>query len=74
VEYLHRWDELVGALCRAGFVLEDLVEPRRGDPRARPGHFRHRGMFIPPYVRLKARRVGEPTPPLGRSPIWIPDS
>jgi SAM-dependent methyltransferase len=72
VEYLHRWDELVGELCRAGFVLEDLVEPRRGDPRAKPGHFRHRGMFIPPYVRLKARRIGEPALPLGRSPIWTP--
>lgn len=72
VEYLHRWDELVGELCRAGFVLEDLVEPRRGDPRAKPGHFRHRGMFVPPYVRLKARRISEPPPLLGRSPIWTP--
>jgi SAM-dependent methyltransferase len=74
VEYLHRWEELVGALCAAGFVLEGLVEPRRGDPRARPGHFRHRGQFVPPYVRLKARRVSE-TPSLrGRGPIWTPGS
>lgn len=56
VEYLHRWDELVGELCQAGFVLEDLREPYRADQAAPVGHFRHRGRFIPPYVRLKARR------------------
>jgi SAM-dependent methyltransferase len=72
VEYLHRWEELVGELCRAGFVIEDLVEPRRGDPRAKPGHFRHRGMFVPPYVRLKARRVGAKETIRGRSAIWTP--
>jgi hypothetical protein len=72
VEYLHRWEELVGDLCLAGFVIEDLREPRRGDPLAQPGDFRHRGMFVPPYVRIKARRVvrrplSPPAPPL-----WIP--
>ena len=56
VEYLHRWDQLVGGLCRAGFALEDLQEPLRADRRAPVGHFRHRGRYIPPYVRLKARR------------------
>jgi SAM-dependent methyltransferase len=55
-EYLHRWEELVGDLCRAGFVLEDLREPCRADQAAPPGHFRHRGRFVAPYVRLKARR------------------
>jgi SAM-dependent methyltransferase len=71
-EYLHRWQDLVGGLCRAGFVLEDLVEPRRGDPRAEPGNFRHRGMYVAPYVRLKARRVprGEAQP---TSAIWTPE-
>lgn len=73
VEYLHRWEDLVGGLCRTGFVIEDLVEPRRGDPRAKPGHFRHRGMFIPPYVRIKARRVESHTTLGSRSPIWVPD-
>src|SRR5690606_26498824 len=57
VEYLHRWEQLIGELCRSGFVVEDVVEPRRGDPNARPGHFRHRGMYVAPYVRIKARRV-----------------
>ncbi len=72
VEYLHRWEQLVGDLCRCGFVIEDLVEPRRGDPTAKPGHFRHRGMFVAPYVRIKARRMRQPADQ-GRSPVWVPD-
>ncbi len=72
-EYLHRWEELVGGLCRAGFVIEDLVEPKRGNPTAKPGHFRHRGMYVAPYVRMKARRIGDRSE-LGnaRPTIWMP--
>lgn len=73
VEYLHRWEELVGELCRAGFIIEDLREPRRGDPKAQPGHFRHRGMFVAPYVRIKARRIRTPAPETAPR-IWMPDS
>jgi len=72
VEYLHRWEQLVGELCRSGFVIEDLVEPRRGDPAAQPGHFKHRGMFVAPYVRIKARRIRQRQTSHG-SPIWIPE-
>lgn len=72
-EYLHRWEELVGELCRAGFVIEDLVEPRRGDPRARPGHFRHRGRYVAPYVRLKARRIRSQRTIPGTRSLWTPD-
>lgn len=57
VEYLHRWNELAGGLCRAGFVIEDIREPFRGDERAQPGDYRHRGLYVPPYIRFKARRV-----------------
>jgi ubiquinone/menaquinone biosynthesis C-methylase UbiE len=73
-EYLHRWDQLVGELCRSGFVIEDLREPYRGDPHAKPGHFRHRGLYIAPYVRMKARRLlrssTDPQSPTGV--IWTP--
>ena len=72
VEFLHRWDELVGELCRAGFVLEDLREPYRGDRSARPGEFRHRGLFIAPYVRLKARRIADPVVKSPASKLWTP--
>lgn len=69
VEFLHRWQELVGGLCRSGFVLEDLVEPRHGDAAAKPGTFRHRSAFAPPFVTLKARRAG--TAPDGPK-LWTP--
>lgn len=71
-EYLHRWDQLVGELCRSGFVLEDLREPYRADESAPPGHFGHRGRFIAPYVRLKARRLSRTTIPEAKSAIWTP--
>ena len=72
VEFLHRWDDLVGELCRAGFVLEDLREPFRADHNAPPGHFGHRGRFVAPYVRLKARRISRDRAAVTESKIWIP--
>ena len=73
VEYLHRWDDLIGSLCRSGFVIEDLREPRRADRHAPVEHFGYRGRFVPPYVRMKARRLPrireESTAP---SKLWLP--
>jgi len=57
VEFLHRWEDLVGGLARAGFCIEDLREPCRAKPQARPGEIGHRGAFVAPYVRMKARRL-----------------
>ena len=73
VEYLHRWDDLIGGLCRTGFVIEDLREPRRADEKAPVEHFGYRGRFVPPYVRLKARRLARTASPNDRpSQLWIP--
>ena len=58
LEFLHRWEELLGGLCRSGFVLEDVSEPLHATPEAEPGTFRHRARWAPPYIRLKARRRG----------------
>jgi len=58
IEYLHRWEQLVGELCRAGFVVEDLAEPDHSDRAGRPGSFGDRSLYVPPYVRIKARRTG----------------
>lgn len=59
VEYLHRWQALIGGMCRSGFVVEDLVEPISGaNVLAEAGSFEHRCAFLPPYVKIKARRVG----------------
>jgi len=56
LEFLHRWEELIGGICRAGFVIEDLVEPMHAKPQAAVGTFGHRSGFVAPYVRVKARR------------------
>ena len=56
-EYLHRWEELLGGMCRAGFVIEDLVEPVHANVEAGAGTFGHRSQYVAPYVRVKARRL-----------------
>ena len=56
-EFLHRWEELIGGICRAGFVIEDLAEPLHADADADLGTFGHRSQFVAPYLRLKARRA-----------------
>jgi SAM-dependent methyltransferase len=56
LEYLHRWEELLGLMCRAGFAIEDLVEPPHARPDALPGSFGHRSRYVAPYIRVKARR------------------
>ena len=77
IEFLHRWEELVGGLCRAGFVIEDLLEPVHADPQAVPDTFADRSRYVAPYVRIKARRVGTATD--GRTQVdgarrlWMPE-
>lgn len=74
-EYLHRWEDLVGGLCQAGFILEDLTEPRRADETVDVTHFGYRGRFIPPYVRMKARRRPrtQEDSPASASRLWMPE-
>jgi ubiquinone/menaquinone biosynthesis C-methylase UbiE len=70
MEFLHRWEDLVGGMCRSGFVVEDLLEPRVGNILAEAGSFEHRSAFLPPFVTIKARRAAG-----GKKPapaIWIP--
>jgi SAM-dependent methyltransferase len=72
LEYLHRWDELLGGLCRAGFVIEDLLEPLHAKAGAPPGTFAHRSRYVAPYVRIKARRVGESAIGTESARLWTP--
>jgi SAM-dependent methyltransferase len=58
LEFLHRLEELLGGVCRAGFVIEDFVEPMHAKPQAAAGSYGHRAQFVAPYLRIKARRVG----------------
>ncbi len=71
LEFLHRWEDLLGGLCRAGFVIEDLLEPFHADPKADAGAFAHRSCYVPPYVRIKARRVGTVSVATERK-VWTP--
>ena len=78
-EYLHRLEQIVGDLCQAGFVIEDLREPKRADYKVDVAHFGYRGRFVPPYVRMKARRVERTVADSGTdnatsARIWTPGS
>lgn len=75
LEFLHRWEELIGGICRAGFVIEDLLEPLHAKPDAPRGDFAHRAAFIAPYVRVKARRRNDDAASsdgAARKRVWIP--
>lgn len=47
MEFIHTWEDLIGGMCQSGFIIEDLLEPRHSDQRAR---------YLPPFVTIKARR------------------
>ncbi len=74
LEFLHRWEELLGGLCRAGFVIEDVSEPRHADPRSAAGTFKHRSCYVAPYVRVKARRAlhGDGATAASAPQLWTP--
>jgi len=72
LEFLHRWEELLGGMCRAGFVIEDLIEPLHADERAALGSFAHRSRYVAPYVRIKARRVGTVSGGAEPAKVWLP--
>jgi SAM-dependent methyltransferase len=72
LEFLHRWDELLGGMCRAGFVIEDLLEPQHADEQAPIGSFAHRSRYVAPYVRVKARRRSDVAGVAGTAKVWMP--
>lgn len=74
LEFLHRWEELVGQMCRAGFVIEDLFEPPHADEHSPAGTFAHRSRYVAPYVRLRARRVPRGRSAASPSVVWTPKS
>ena len=72
LEFLHTWESIVGGMCREGFVIEDLVEPRHGDADGVIGSFAHRSRYLPPYVRVKARRMTSRNHQNVKSQLWLP--
>ena len=72
VEFLHRWEELLGGMCRAGFAIEDLLEPLHADDQAEVGSFAHRSRYVAPYVRIKARRNNNAPKENSAAKVWLP--
>lgn len=60
-EFIHSLSALLGGICAAGFTIEDFCEPNHTQPDASKGTFAHRAVFIPPYLRVLARRSGKAT-------------
>jgi SAM-dependent methyltransferase len=56
-EFVHSLSALLGGMCAAGFTVEDVCEPDHREPGATPGSFAHRAAFLPPYLRVLARRT-----------------
>jgi SAM-dependent methyltransferase len=63
IEYLHRFEQIIGGICRAGMVIEDFVEPMHADELAESGSFGDRARFIAPYLRIKARKTNSQNAP-----------
>ena len=55
-EFVHSLSALLGGICAAGFVIEDVCEPDHARPNAPIGTFAHRAAYLPPYLRVLARR------------------
>lgn len=56
IEFVHSLETLLGSLCCNGLVIEDIQEPPRGDAWAPAGSPEHRARYLPPYLKIKARR------------------
>jgi hypothetical protein len=65
-EFFHGLSALVGGICAAGFVIEDLCEPDHTRSGAEPGSFADRAAFLPPYLRILARRGDWVAPPAAK--------
>jgi SAM-dependent methyltransferase len=66
-EFIHSLTALLGGVCAAGFTIEDVCEPDHTTPAAAVGSFAHRGTFVPPYLRILARKSGTGGVFLGRT-------
>lgn len=71
-EYLHRWEQIIGGICRAGFVIEDLIEPMHAKDEAEPNSFADRAQYVAPYVRIKAKRIGTAKDRRSAKGLWLP--
>jgi len=55
-EFAHSLDSILGGICRNGMVIEDLHEPNHAKQESNADTIGHRSRFVPPYLRIKARK------------------
>lgn len=67
-EFVHSLTALLGGICAAGFSIDDVHEPDHTRHGAPVGSFAHRAGFLPPYIRVLARKRGTGAIFVGRSP------
>lgn len=72
LEFLHRWEELIGGLCQSGFVIEDFVEPFHAELDANEDSFGNRAKYLPPYFRIKARKIATAGQASSSPGLWTP--
>jgi SAM-dependent methyltransferase len=70
-EFIHSLTALCGGICRAGFTIEDIGEPDHTAAAAPPGSFAHRAAFLPPYLRILARRTAAAAGPRGGGIVLV---
>ncbi len=58
-EFIHSLSDILGGLCQAGFFITDFCEPDHTDVDASIGSFAHRATYLPPYLKILARRRKE---------------
>jgi SAM-dependent methyltransferase len=57
LHYVHPLSQLIGGLCDAGFTVQRFAERAGGDPASEPGTHPHMASFLPPFIKLLARRI-----------------
>lgn len=55
-EFAHSLESILGGICRSGMTIEDFSEPEHAKSDSLLDSVGHRARFIPPYLRIKARR------------------
>ena len=61
--YPHSFADLIGGLPRTGFSIEAVAERPPGDLGASPGTDAHLAAYIPPFIRILARKSEEVAQP-----------
>ncbi len=56
-EVAHSLESILGGICRSGMVIEEIHEPNHANMESVADTIGHRSRYIPPYLRIKARKL-----------------